>query len=271
MKALGIVQFHQKKFKLMDLTKSPLRGTLGAVPLHFICVIGGYSGNGKTEFCIRLAKELCNHGKVAWLSYEQRHGFDLQTATKRNKMEEQSGQFIPIDPIEGLQPGVSFLEDLDRYLSKRNSPEYIFIDSVDYTGWKKEDYIFLKEKYEGKKTFVFICHTDKGGNPRKSIANDIIFDGGMFLLVKQYICTPLKNRFGGFDDFVIWEQKARELNPAYFAARVKDKKGAEQKELFADSAELKQGGKVQKAVAKTEGYVQNMVNENKGVRANLQA
>ncbi|WP_437918422.1 hypothetical protein [Sphingobacterium sp. LRF_L2] len=243
MKALGIKQFHQKKFKLMDLDGSPHQGTLGNVPKHFTCVIGGFSGNGKTEYCIRLAKEMCKHGRVAWFSYEQRHGFDLQTATIRNKMEDVSGLFIPVDPVADKPDYVSFLEDLDNYLSKRNSPDYIFIDSVDYTEWKKADYKYLKEKYEGKKTFIFICHTSKSGVPRKEIANDIIFDGGMFIFVSKYIATPVKNRFGGFEPFVIWEQKARELNPLFFdpKSKVKDKISTQQTELFEESNNEKQG------------------------------
>ncbi|WP_149913513.1 P-loop NTPase family protein [Sphingobacterium cavernae] len=260
MKALGIVQFHQKKFKLMDLEGSDFQPTLGNIPLHFICVIGGYSGNGKTEFCVKLAKELVKYNlssKAAWFSYEQRHGFDLQTATKRNKMEEVSGRFIPIDPIANLPKGVTFLEDLDNYLSKRNSPDYVFIDSVDYTGWKKEDYIYLKEKYEGKKTLIFICHTDRSGNPRKSIAADIIFDGGMFILVQKYIATPQKNRFGGFEPYVIWEQKARELNPLFFDPKNKAsaKSSSKQPELFGNLED------------ESTGVIKNPISESKGVDA----
>ncbi|SJN38379.1 hypothetical protein FM120_11200 [Sphingobacterium faecium PCAi_F2.5] len=254
MKALGIVQFHQKKFKLMNLDGSDFQPILGNVPMHFTCVIGGYSGNGKTEFCIQLAKELCGHGKVGWFSYEQRHGFDLQIATKRNKMEEESGQFIPIDPIANLPDGVSFLEDLDKYLSKRNSPDYIFIDSVDYTGWNKRDYLFLKEKYSGKKTLLFICHTKKSGEPRKEIANDIIFDGGMFILVQKYIAIPEKNRFGGFEPYVIWEKKARELNPLFFDPKnkIKAKSEAKQPELF-EKSEPESKGVTKKDTSQTKG------------------
>lgn len=245
MKALGIKQFHQKTFKLLDLEGSQFKPTLGNIPKFFTCVIGGFSGNGKTEFCIRLAKMFCERFgvKASWWSYEQRHGFDLQTATMRNNMEEVSGLFIPIDPIANLPQGVSFLEDLDAYLEKRGSSEYVFIDSIDYTNWKKEDYLYLKEKYEGKKTFIFICHTDPSGNPRKSIARDIIFDGGMFIFVSKYIATPLKNRFGGFDPFVIWEKKARELNPLFFdpKSKVKGKNQNQQTELFEESEKEKQG------------------------------
>lgn len=266
MKAIGIKQFHQKTFRLMDLEGSPFQATLGNVPKHFTCVIGGFSGNGKTEFCIRLAKELCRHGRVAWLSYEQRHGFDLQTATKRNNMDEQSGSFVPIDPIANLPDGVSFLQDLDNYIGKRNSPDYIFVDSVDYTGWKKEDYLFLKEKYEGRKSFIFICHTDKAGNPRKSVAADIIFDGGMFILVQKYIATPQKNRFGGFEPFVIWEAKAREMNPLFFNPTPKNptKNKAKQTTLF-DDLEYENTGVTEKQANETRGVRAKPTPENKGV------
>lgn len=263
MKALGIVQFHQKKFELLYLDNTPYKTHLGNIPKSFICVVGGFSGNGKTEYCVRLAKFFCRFFKVAWLSFEQRHGFDLQLATRRNKMEEQSGLFIPIDPISNLPQGKTYLEDLCEYLDKRNSPHVVFIDSVDYTGWKKEDYLFLKERYEGKKIIIFICHTDQAGNPRKTIAKDIIFDGGMFVLVSKYIATPQKNRFGGFDSYVIWEEKARELNPAFFSkefkkpTKVKGKMKDKHPQLFDNS------------LSESEGIEENEPNESEGVRANI--
>jgi len=69
MKVLGIKQFHQKTFKFLNLSKSKFKGVLGKVPKYFICVVYGYSGNGKTEFVIMLVKELSKYGKVLWLSY----------------------------------------------------------------------------------------------------------------------------------------------------------------------------------------------------------
>lgn len=263
MKALGIKQFHQKKFTLLPIEGTEYADHLGYIPRGFVMVVGGFSGNGKTEYCVRLAKFFCRFGKVAWLSFEQRHGYDLQMATMRNKMEEVSGLFIAIDPIANLPRGKTYLEDLDEYASRRNSPDFYFIDSVDYTGWKKEDYLYLKEKYDGKKTFVFICHTDKSGNARKTISADIIFDGGMFFFVKSYIATPQKNRFGGFEPYVIWEEKARELNPVFFAKahkeghRVNGKNNAQQTRLFA------------KNEAESDGIIAKNSNEQGGVDAEL--
>lgn len=219
MKVLGVKQFHQKTFKLLALKASKFAGILGKVPKYFTAVIYGFSGNGKTEFSITLAKELSKFGKVLWLSYEQRHGFDLQTATKRNEMQENSGKFLVADPLENLSEGTSLLEDLDTYLSGRGSADYIFIDSLDYTGFNMKDYKYLKNKYFGKKGFIFIAHSTYNGIPNKAVTRDIIFDGGMGLFVKDFIAFPTKNRFGGFDPYIVFEEQAKERNPLFFAKR----------------------------------------------------
>lgn len=254
MKALGIVQFHQKKFKFIPLKSEKWKAILGDLPYSFVLVIGGFSGNGKTEACIQLADELCSHGKVGWFSYEQRHGADLQRATIRNKMERHSGSFIPIDPLSNLPEGVSLLEDLDKYLSKRNSPDFIFIDSVDYTRWTKADYDYLWKKYYGKKSFIFICHTDKSGNPRKTVSTDIIFDGGVFLWAKKYILFPEKNRYGGFEPMVIYEKEARKWHPLFFdpKTKVEPKALVKQPELF-EKQDVQSEGVTKKSVSETQG------------------
>jgi hypothetical protein len=236
MKVLGVVQFHQKTFKLLNLKNSKFKGLLGELAQLFIAVIYGFSGNGKTEFCIQLAKELTQFGKVAWLSYEQGHGFDLQRATTRNKMSEKNGKFYIIDPIANKGDNVSLLEDLDNYLSKKNSPKYIFIDSVDYTGFSWDDYLFLKKKYANKKALIFIAHSTKNGVFKKRISEQIVFDGGLGLFVKDFICFPEKNRFGGIEPYIIYEKLARERNPAFFTKRLQEQTQPE-----------KQGKKTKKA------------------------
>jgi len=220
MKVLGVKQFHQMKFKYLPL-KGEWAGVMGKLPSNFIAVVYGYSGNGKTEFCMQLAKMLCKYGKVAWLSYEQRHGSDLQAATLRNDMEEESGRFYPIDPISNIKEGVSLLDDLDGYLKKRNSPEYIFVDSLDYTGFQWEEYLYLKKKYGQKKSLIFISHSTKNGTLKKSISDRIVFDGGMGIHVRDYIARPIKNRYGGFAPFIVWEEQARAMNPLFFAKNEK--------------------------------------------------
>ena len=219
MKVLGVKQFHQKTFKLLPLKSSKFKDILGKVPKFFTAVIYGFSGNGKTEFSITLAKELSKYGKVLWLSYEQRHGYDLQSATKRNKMQQNSGKFLVADPLDNIHEETTLLEDLDNYLNSRASADYIFIDSLDYTGFTVKDYKYLKNKYFGKKGFIFIAHSTKNGIPNKAVTRDIIFDGGLGILVNDFIAFPAKNRFGGFTPYVVFEEQARERNPLFFTKR----------------------------------------------------
>ncbi|MEO0333253.1 MAG: hypothetical protein AAF223_16470, partial [Bacteroidota bacterium] len=217
MKVLGIKQFHQKTFKFLKIKCERFSALLGKVPQHFIMVVYGFSGNGKTEFVMQLAKLLSKFGTVIWLSYEQRHGSDLQMATLRNKMEERNGKFLVVDPIENLDADTNLLDDLDAYLERRPSVKYVVIDSLDYTGFGWKEYSYLKEKYAGKKSFIFIAHSTKTGSLKKAISDRIIFDGGMGFFVQHFICHPEKNRYGGFTPYVVFEEKARERNPTFFA------------------------------------------------------
>lgn len=220
MKVLGVKQFHQKTFTFLDLSGSPMQGILGKLSKQFVMTVKGYSGNGKTEFNIRLAKELCKHGKVAYIHYEQGHGADFQMATLRNNMEEVSGNFYPIDPWEKITEGNTVLDDLDAYLKKRSSADYIFIDSLDDSGFKIPDYQYLKRKYGKKKAFIFISRSTKSGGLRAGSVNDYIaFDGQITVFVKDYIAHPEKNRLGGIDPYIIWEQEAKKRNPMFFAKR----------------------------------------------------
>lgn len=234
MKALGIKQFHQMKHKLLDLEGNEFRGILGKAPEGFVAIIYGNSGNGKTEFTLRLTKSLALMGKkVAWVSYEQRHDFDLQLATKRNNMEEVNKLFYPIDPTK-KDPNVSYLEDLDNYLSnpdtgkiRRSAPSVIVIDSLDYTGWNWKDYTFLKEKYSEKIIILFIAHSTASGRLEKDICRKVLFDGGQGYFVSNYIARRThKNRFGATEEYIIWEERARELDPLYFERRLRQEKKA---------------------------------------------
>lgn len=230
MKVLGTYQFQQKKFKLMGL-KGDFAPHLGDIPFAFQMLIFGNSGNGKTEYCIRLAKTLASYGKVAWFSYEQGHGYDLQQAVNRNRMSDVNGSFYIIDPNDGRDPGKSYLEELDEYLSKRNSPEFIFIDSVDYTKFSFEDYAFLKNKYGKRKSFIFISHAN-GKRPKSAIGERILYDGGIGIFIDKFIAFVVKNRFGGFEEFIVFEKRARELNPVYFSNRLKAQTKAVEGDLF---------------------------------------
>lgn len=214
MKSLGVQQFLQKKFKLLGID-GEWRGLLGELPDAFTGIIYGASGNGKTELCIRLAKYFTLFEKAAWLSYEQGHGYDLQRAIVRNDMMLCNGKFTVIDPMKKMKPGMTIFQELDKYLGKRGTPRFIFIDSLDYTRITFEQYDALKQKYGHKKAIIWISHAE-GKKPKSAVGRDIEYDGGFGILVSKFIATPIKSRFGAIEDYIIWEERARAMNPLYF-------------------------------------------------------
>ncbi|MRG45514.1 hypothetical protein GFS24_10335 [Chitinophaga sp. SYP-B3965] len=241
MKVLGVVQFKQKRFKLLGIA-APWLKALGNLPAAFMGIIYGKPGNGKTEYCMQLAAYLTNFGKVAWLSYEQGHGFDLQLAVNRNIDERHTGKFLVIDPEEDIPPGVSLFEDLDNFLSKRNSPDFVFIDSLDYTRFTWAEYLALKKKHGKKKGIIFISHA-KGKGPKTNIGEQIEHDGAFGIFVSKFIAYIHKNRYGGTDDYIIYEERARQLNPLYFEQKAmsnapKEKAPAGRKKKKVDPEQL---------------------------------
>lgn len=214
MKTLGVTQFLSKKFRLLGIS-GKWQQTLGHLPHGFVGIVYGESGNGKTEFLIQLAKYLTKFGKVAWLSYEQRHGYDLQRAVERNKLQDVSGDFVIVDPLAKVTDSSKLFEALLKEMGKRNSPQFFVIDSYDYVNFTKEQYQELRNKYADRKGIIFVSHC-KGKKPRKAVAEYIEYDGGFSIYVKHFIAHVVKSRFSGFEPYIIWEEKARERNPLFF-------------------------------------------------------
>lgn len=213
MKALGIAQFEQKKFDLLGFD-GKWKDSLGDVPTAFSAIIYGQSGNGKTEMCLQLARYLANFDKVAWFSYEQGHGIDLRMAIQRNRFDEVPGRIILIDPLENMKEGMSLFDELYRYLGRRGTPRFIFIDSVDYCSLTWEQVKMIKEKFRKKKSIIWISHA-QGNGPKSEVGKRIEYDAGVKVQVKKFIAYT-RSRFGGMQDYIIYEERARELNPLYF-------------------------------------------------------
>lgn len=230
-----MVHAQQKTYKLLPLSGEWAK-TLGDLPRGFQGIIWGRPGNGKTEFCVKMAKYLAEFGDVLWLSYEQGHGYDLQKALNRNNMQEVSGKVFISDPNGDFEEGQTYLTDLDNYLSKRGSATFVFIDSLDYTKFTERDYKFLKEKYKNK-GFVWIAH-GKGRGLKSEIGDKILFDSGFGICVSKFIAWPEKSRFGGDEPMVIYEDRARVLNPDFFEKREKIKKGGKKVAETAENVAL---------------------------------
>jgi hypothetical protein len=208
-----------QKLQEIEFERMPLSekwvGTLGKLPFNFIMIIYGKSGHGKTEFLMHLIKELARFGKVQALLYEQGFAADIQDAIKRNDMLR-----LPInwcDPWD-KKDNVSLYDDLIREMSAHKSAKYWVIDSYDATRFNEDQVLEIQKRFEKRKGIIWISHAS-GNVPDKTPAKKIEYYGQVGILVKNYIATVQKNRFGGFEPYVIWEQRARELNPLFFEMR----------------------------------------------------
>lgn len=230
MKVLSVSQLQRKKFQYLGF-KGEWQAHLGNMPMAFVGLVYGKSGGGKTEYCMRLAKYLCNFGRVAWLSYEQGHDNDFVEAVNRNKMEEVSGKFLGIDPLANADETKTRYEQLDEFLSRKSCPEFIFIDSLPYLEMKLLDYFNFKAKHGKKRGIIFITH-EKSGEPDSTIGQKIGYDGKFTIFVKNLVARHKKVRNSGWTNpyHILWEEEARRRDPLFFKHLEEESDGGEKKE-----------------------------------------
>jgi uncharacterized protein YlbG (UPF0298 family) len=195
--AISIDAILKKKFKLADLVGVWL-ASLGKPELSGVWIIWGHSGNGKTSFAMQLAKMLTRFGKVAYVSMEEKARRTMQLSIIRHNMKEVKRKFVLLEDN---------MEELKERLRKQKSPKIIFIDSFQYTGLTKREYIALKEEFSNK-LFIFISHAE-GKHPEGRAAKFVRYDADIKIPVEGYRAMPV-SRFGGGEPFTIWEQGANE-------------------------------------------------------------
>lgn len=179
--------------------------SFGRPELRGSWIIFGGSGCGKTTFVMQLCKYLARYRRVAYNSLEQGLSLSLQKAWERVEMESVGTRIVLL--------AKESLRDLRLRLQKKQSPDIIVIDSVQYWhGLKWSDVTALKDDYPDK-LFIYVSH-EQGGLPDGKIARKIRYDSDVKMRVEGYkvfVTTryevPEKGEGGA--DFVIWEEGAR--------------------------------------------------------------
>ncbi|MDU1892730.1 MAG: ATP-binding protein [Dysgonomonas sp.] len=148
--------------------------------------IWGGSGNGKSTACAILAYLLSSFGKVLYIALEEQKGKSIRSKLLKAGFKKDSKNFQ-------LLPKESY-DQLIQRLHKRNSPDIIFIDSLQYWGISYKQYQKLKELFPDK-TFVFVSHA-KGKEPKGGVADSIHYDAAIKIFVEGGRIT-VKHRFEG--------------------------------------------------------------------------
>lgn len=194
MRAIGVKELITRKFNVYDF-EGEWKLAFASPEKNFKMIVFGQPGNGKTEFCIQLAKYMAGFTKVYYNSFEQGVSKSLQDVAVRNKLEEVSGKLIFGDKES--------FDDMMTRLSGRNAPMIVFIDSRDYMNLTAHQYKTMTEAHP-RKAFIVICW-DSAGKPRGEYAKAIEYMADIKVHVKQFKAYP-RCRFGGNMTYTIWDK-----------------------------------------------------------------
>jgi len=195
MRSIGITEFLERKFVTYPF-EGAWADTFGEPERNMKCIIWGDPGNGKTEFCIQLAKYMAGFTKVYYNSFEQGVCKTLQDALRRNQMQDVAGRVIFGDQ--------ETVEEMTHRLSNKNSPSVCIIDSRDYINLTTAQFKTLIDTFP-RKCFILICW-QSGGKPRGEYAKQIAYMCDVKIQVRDFAAYP-RSRFGGNKKFIIWDRK----------------------------------------------------------------
>lgn len=139
--------------------------------------IDGESASGKSTFVMQLAKKLCEYGAVVYWSLEEGVGLSYKRRLAFLKMEEVDGRFLTV--------AGETIEEFSERLTKRRSPHFVIVDSVQYTGASFTKIKALLLDRFPNKSFIFVSQLYKG-EPKGKTANDLRFDAGVKVRTKGF-------------------------------------------------------------------------------------
>ena len=176
------------------------REAFGEPERNGVWFVWGRSGSGKTSFVLQLCKELCRFGKVAYDSLEEGASISMKNAFIRAGMQDVARRLVLLDNEN--------MEELDKRLSRRKSPDTVVIDSYQYTGMSFEDYLAFKRRHANK--LIVIISQAEGTRPKGRTAGRVMFDASLKIWVEGYRAISKGRFFGSIGYYTIWAERAEE-------------------------------------------------------------
>lgn len=196
-RAISIDQLTKKKFKTMRFDGAFEKSIGDVVERSGSWILYGDSGHGKTTFSLMLGKYLTKFGRVAYDTIEEGARLSFQKAiVRQNFTKVQSRKFIILS--EGI-------EELKERLHRQKSPDFIIIDSLQYTFLTKKTYKALIDEFPNK-LFIWISHAD-GKKPKGTLACDVEYHADVKMRIEGFKVI-MKSRYGGIEDFTVNKERA---------------------------------------------------------------
>lgn len=171
---------------------------VGEMDRHGVVFFWGNSGNGKTSAVVSLCKELCNFGNVLYVSLEEGFSLSMQNTLRRFGMQECGSRFQVLDSFS--------IEDLEARLKKQRSPEFIVIDSFQYTRMSYREYLRFKEAHRNK-LLIFVSHA-VGRQPMGKPAISVMYDAMLKIWVEGFVAQSKGRFIGRTKKAIIWRHGA---------------------------------------------------------------
>lgn len=196
-RAISVDELLHKRFKTMQF-EGEWSASMGAVVERSgSWIIYGESGHGKTDFSLQLAKYLTNFGKVAYDTIEEGARLTFQKALSRQQFTKQERRrFVILNES---------IDELRARLKKQKSPDFIFIDSLQFSFITKKQYAALVEEFPTK-LFIWISHAE-GKKPQGTLGVWVEYHSDIKMRVEGFR-TLIKSRYEGGEDFIINEDLA---------------------------------------------------------------
>lgn len=207
-RAVSYQELLSKKYETVEFDGEFAASFGPEVELNGVWIIYGDSANGKTSGSLKVARYLTRFGKVAYNTLEERGRFSFASAVRR----------YPFDAVERRRFIVLKGESMDALsarLAKKKSPDFIFIDSLQYAGLTTRKLHELVDAHP-KKLFIFISHVE-GKKPKGSLGEWVWYGSDVKMRAEGFkFFMDSRFAFGiGNQDLVINEERAAKYWSAF--------------------------------------------------------
>ena len=202
---ISVKNILQKKYRLVDGLSERFIDCFGQIEDTFTALFYGESGEGKTNLTIQVLKELKSLGSMLYVSYEEGHGKTIQDLIIRHNLADELCNLIFSDN--------ETIDDLVKYLKRKQSPKVIVLDTWQYSEFTFEDYKRLKNEFvfgktAGRRKIIIIISHVKGKTPDGKSALEVKRDANIKVFVSHYLGFVV-SRFGSTKNYVVYEDGAK--------------------------------------------------------------
>ena len=151
--AKGVRELLSMKFDTLPF-ESEWYDAFGTPESCGVWIVWGKSGSGKTSFVMKLCKELCKYGRVVYNSLEEGISLTMQNTVRRSNMLETNRRFLLV---------CESMDELSLRLKRQKSPDFVVIDSFQYTYMSFPQFLKFKEQHRNKLNLHQLCQRSESG------------------------------------------------------------------------------------------------------------